>query len=162
VIAVFDTSPLHYLVLIGEIDLLPQLFHGAVIPPAVRSELAAPGAPERVRAWIERPPDWLRVRDAPDEPHRALAGLHRGERAAIQLAQTLAADILVLDDKAARAAATALGIRITGLLGILDLAAQRGLVRLSPTVDRLRSTSFRATPSLLHSLLGLDPGERGT
>jgi len=154
VIAVFDTSPLHYLVLIGEIDLIPQLLPRALIPPVVRSELAAPGAPDPVRSWIERPPHWLQIREAKGEPDSAVAGLHRGERAVIQLAREVAADLVVLDDKAARSVASALGMRITGLLGILDLAAQRGLVDLPAAVDRLRSTSFRVAPSLLHSLLG--------
>jgi len=105
-------------------------------------------------AGIERSPAWLEIREAMGETHRGLAGLHRGERAAIQLAYELAADLLVLDDKAARAAASALGFRITGLLGILDLAGRRGLVDFPAAVDRLRSTSFRASPSLLRSLLG--------
>jgi predicted nucleic acid-binding protein len=42
VIAAADTSPLCYLVLIGEIDLLPALFAEVVIPPGVAAELADP------------------------------------------------------------------------------------------------------------------------
>jgi predicted nucleic acid-binding protein len=38
-IAVADTSPLCYLILIGEIDLLPKLFDRVLLPEAVRTEL---------------------------------------------------------------------------------------------------------------------------
>ena len=38
-IIVSDTSPINYLVLIGEIELLPKLFGKVVIPQAVLDEL---------------------------------------------------------------------------------------------------------------------------
>ncbi len=37
--AVFDTSPLCYLILIGETDVLPALFSEILIPEAVADEL---------------------------------------------------------------------------------------------------------------------------
>ena len=39
-IAVADTSPICYLILIGEIDLLPKLYTEVLVPPAVVEELA--------------------------------------------------------------------------------------------------------------------------
>ena len=55
VIAVADASPLHYLILIGHIDLLPTLFSRILVPPAVLNELRHPQAP-RARARVgERP-----------------------------------------------------------------------------------------------------------
>lgn len=38
-IAVTDTSPLRYLILIGEIDLLPKFFSQVLVPQAVLDEL---------------------------------------------------------------------------------------------------------------------------
>ena len=35
-IVVADTTPLNYLVLIDQVDLLPRLFGGILIPPAVQ------------------------------------------------------------------------------------------------------------------------------
>lgn len=157
--AVFDTSPLHYLVLVANVDLVPLVFDRVLIPPEVLTELEAAGAPDAVREWAGRLPDWVEIRQAPGDPGRALDGLHVGERAAIHLARSIAADVVVLDDKAARTAALSLGLQITGLLGVLDLAAARGLVDLPAAVDRLRRTSFRATPALLQSLLAGHAGE---
>ncbi len=48
-IVVSDTSPLSYLVLIEEVEVLPAIFGRVVIPPAVVEELQAPGAPDAVK-----------------------------------------------------------------------------------------------------------------
>jgi predicted nucleic acid-binding protein len=61
-IVITDTTPLNYLVLIGESELLPTLYGGVVIPAAVLMELRARGAPARVREWATSPPDRYRPR----------------------------------------------------------------------------------------------------
>lgn len=151
-IVVCDTSTICYLILIGEIDLLPRFFGTILIPPGVCSELASPGAPDEVRAWIRDAPDWLEVR-APGEPGSVDPTLHPGEREVLALAIELDADLVILDDKPARQAATDRGLPLTGLLGILDRAASEQEIDLRATVRRLRQTSFRAAPSLLKALL---------
>ena len=55
-IAVADTSPICYLVLIGEIDLLPKLFSQVLAPPAVIAELLHEDAPDAVRGWAANLP----------------------------------------------------------------------------------------------------------
>jgi predicted nucleic acid-binding protein len=40
-VVVADTSPINYLVLIGQIDLLTRLYKRILIPPAVLAELKA-------------------------------------------------------------------------------------------------------------------------
>lgn len=44
-IVVSDTSPICYLLLIGEIDLLPQLYGQMLIPQVVQQELADERSP---------------------------------------------------------------------------------------------------------------------
>src|SRR5713226_866375 len=68
-IIVADTSPVNYLILIKEIEILPKIYGHAVIPQAVHAELQCSPAPELVRAWIGDLPSWLEVRTpiaAPD------------------------------------------------------------------------------------------------
>jgi predicted nucleic acid-binding protein len=48
-IIVSDTSPINYLILIGQIDLLPALFKQIVIPEAVYDELSDSAAPQLVQ-----------------------------------------------------------------------------------------------------------------
>src|SRR3979490_1559878 len=69
--------------------------------------------------------------------------LDEGERAAILLATQIGADLLLIDDRDGVNVARSKGFAVTGTLGILDLAATRGLIRLNEAVEHLKNTSFR-------------------
>jgi predicted nucleic acid-binding protein len=64
-LVIADTGPINYLVLIGNVDLLPVLFEKVILPSAVEAELADPDAPPSVRNWIADPPAWLDVQETP-------------------------------------------------------------------------------------------------
>jgi predicted nucleic acid-binding protein len=49
---------------------------------------------------------------------------------------------------------------VTGTLGVLDLAAQRGLIDLAQAFTRLKATSFRYRQGLLDALLAQRPEEK--
>ena len=99
---VADTSPISYLTLIGCLDVLPALFGAVEIPEAVAAELSAPDAPPSVSQLAAQTPAWLAVHPVLPKTDPALSRLHAGERDAILLAEQLNADLLVLDEKAAR------------------------------------------------------------
>jgi len=61
-IVVADTSPLNYLILIHEIEILCKLYGRVLIPPAVQAELLHPHSPSVVSSWMQNPPTWLEVR----------------------------------------------------------------------------------------------------
>ena len=61
VVVVSDTSPLNYLILIGEVDILAVLYERVLIPETVFRELQHPRTPSSVREWIEQAPAWLEV-----------------------------------------------------------------------------------------------------
>jgi predicted nucleic acid-binding protein len=84
-IVVADTSPINYLLLIGQIDLLPQLFQEIIIPEIVRDEMLDPGAPLALQQWIACPPSWLKIQ-AVSVIADDLSTLDPGEQAAITLA----------------------------------------------------------------------------
>lgn len=153
-LVVADTGPLHYLVLIGHIDLIPALFETVFVPSEVRDELSRAETPPEVRAWIGRPPAWITVVPAlaatadPD-----LLRIDRGERAAIVLADSLKVDAILMDDRAGVAAAKARGFAVVGTLGILDAAARHGHVDLPQALARLRKTTFRRKDELFDALL---------
>jgi predicted nucleic acid-binding protein len=148
-----NTSPINYLILIGHINLLPELFQQIIIPQAVYSELSDASAPSPVQTWIATPPDWLKIQPVSQPSDAILDLLDPGERAAILLAQELNADLLLLDDMKARRTATERGLAITGILGILDQAATMKLIDLPAAVQNLQSTSFWASDSLFQKLL---------
>lgn len=152
-IVVSNTSPINYLILIDHIHLLPELFQQIVIPEAVYNELSDASAPALVQSWIATPPDWLKIQPVNQPSDEIVDTLDPGEREAILLAQSLNANLLLLDDMKARRAAVEKGLVITGILGILDQAATMKRLDLSTAVQSLQSTSFWASDSLFQKLL---------
>jgi predicted nucleic acid-binding protein len=162
-LVIADTGPVNYLILIGSIDLLPALFEKVILPSAVRAELSDPDAPPSVRNWIADPPVWLDVHETPScqFDQASVEGLDEGETAAIALAVSLDADLLLMDERKGVMVARGKGLRVTGTLGVLDLGAQRGLVNFGQAVNRLRRTTFRFPEALLDSLIKKHAQQRG-
>jgi predicted nucleic acid-binding protein len=127
-LVVADSGPLNYLVLIETIDVLPRLFEQILVPTAVYDELAHADAPPPVRAFVAHKPAWLEVRSNPDLSETIGSILDEGERAAIALATSIGADLILMDDRSGVEVARRHGLTVTGTLGVLDLAARRGLV----------------------------------
>ena len=122
-IVIADSTPLHYLILIRQTDLLPRLFDRILIPPAVFDELQQQGTPDLVRRWLVTAPSWLQVHALRSPPDPALDYLDAGEREAIALAEEVQADQLLLDDADARREATRRSLPFIGTLGVLREAA---------------------------------------
>jgi predicted nucleic acid-binding protein len=149
---VSDTSPINYLVLIELQDLLPALFEHVLIPGAVLRELQSPEAPQEIRRWMASRPNWLEFREVTSTPAE-LRQLDDGEREAIALAQTTGTTLILLDEKKGRQAARECGLSVAGTLGVIDLAARRGLVSLLDALKNLERTSFRASPQLIRAII---------
>ena len=98
------------------------------------------------------PPPWLIVQAVP-VIDTTLSSLDLGEQVAITLAQTLSADLLIIDERLGRQIARERGISIIGTLGILDDAASQGLVDLSDSISRLQKTNFRISRRIIQALL---------
>ncbi len=152
---VADTSPLNYLLLIGEIRILPVLFERVLIPPAVKDEMQHPGAPPVVSAWAWALPSWIEVVSPGNFPFSVepKLDLGAGELEAIALAQIQNADFVALDDGAARQFARRQGLVLSGTLGILERAAQAGLLNLPLALEKLQNTSFYLSPALAEAIL---------
>lgn len=150
-----DTGPINYLVLIGHIDLLPELFAKVILPAAVQSELTSRRAPSAIRRWAESAPVWIEILDEPEPQFddALLKGIDSGEKAAILSAIATQADLLLMDDRRGVRAAERLGLNVTGTLGVLDLAAHRGLIDFKEAVRLLRGTNFRIPEVLVDTLL---------
>jgi predicted nucleic acid-binding protein len=118
-IAVTDTSPICYLILIGEVELLPKLFNQVLVPHAVIAELLHDDAPEAVRAWASNLPSWIAVRESPAGSTTGMEKLQTGEQGAILLAQSIQADMVLIDEKSARRVAADRGLRVTGTLAVV-------------------------------------------
>jgi predicted nucleic acid-binding protein len=153
---VSNTTPLNYLVLINEAAVLHEVYGRIVIPQAVIDELQHDETPAIVRQWTVNRPEWLEVRQISMAHDVALEELGAGEREAIGLAEQLGASAIILDERAARQEAARRGLLVTGTLGVLDKAAERGLLDLGEAFERLRQTTFRASQELYQRFLDRD------
>lgn len=159
-IVISDTSAITNLAAIQHLQLLPQLYNQVTIPKAVYRELAEIDPP--VPGTLEvQTVSWLEVKQVTNyavvERLRVEVKLDPGECEAIALALELKADLLLIDERRGRAEANRLGVRITGLLGILVEAKQKNLiVAVKPLMDALIATSdFRVSLTLYDQILDI-------
>ncbi|MGA9771214.1 MAG: DUF3368 domain-containing protein [Blastocatellia bacterium] len=150
-IVVSDTTPINYLILIDQINLLKNLYEHVIIPEAVIEEMQRSQTPEKVRQWVSSQPDWIEVRQT--NISDTTLNLGAGERAAILLAKELGADLILMDDRKGRQAALDRGLVVLGTLAVLVTAAKREMIDLPTALRQLLKTSFRAPADLIQSLL---------
>jgi len=114
-IVVADTSPLNYLILIDQAELLAALFRGVLLPPAVVTELEHPRTPEKVRAWMANPPAWISSRAIHSAPPTQLMSLDLGVRSTLGILER-AARLGRVDFRAALSKLEATNFRISPAL----------------------------------------------
>ncbi len=136
------------MLLVGKIFVLPELLGKVIIPSAVFQELQADKTPDIVKEFIENLPEWLEVRQAQFLFDITLDKLDAGEREAIVLAEELNADVLVMDERSGREAALKRNLPVVGTLGLLERAAEKGLIDFSATLQELKSNGFFMSPAL--------------
>jgi uncharacterized protein len=148
---VVNTSPLIALERIGRLHLFRELFGEVTRPQAVADELHAGRERYGLSDDLERA-EWILTE--PDPPEMVLRReLGAGETAAVSLAHASGADLVVLDDLQARLVAQGLGLTVTGTLGILLAAQQKGLLDDLPgALKRLQDAGFRISTELLKTI----------
>jgi uncharacterized protein len=147
--AVFDTSSLIFLDLLGYIPLLQELYQ-VVVPEAVSEELSVhPGSPVSgvvSLGWVvHRAPGPESVRRVRCEPPT----VGRGEREVIALGLELSCPVM-LDDRKARLRARRVGLEMTGTLGVLLRLHRIGLAwrGIEEDLRLLEEAGMRISPDL--------------
>jgi predicted nucleic acid-binding protein len=141
-----DTGPIIGLAKIDLLFLLDQIASEVLIPPMVHRELMGKAGSET--AQIDKAlRDFLKVADLkPLTPavEKAISALDEGEREVIGLASTTSGHVLTLmDDRAGREAAAKLNIPVSGLVGILLFAKEKGIVKkIGPLLLELRDKRY--------------------
>ena len=156
-IIVSDTTPLHYLILIDEAELLPSLFDEIIVPSAVLQELSHERTPEKVFDWIQNRPAWVQIKSAPEDVVRKITGLGKGETEAIAIAIEENADAVLMDDKKAIREARVRGLTVITMFGILELASAKNFIDLAVTLDKISKTNFRLpSKEIIEEILSRD------
>ena len=155
--AVCDTGPLIALAKVERLSLLTPLFGEIFIPPSVYHELLAKSGPD-VGHLQGALADFLQIASAPDYPpavRAVTAALDDGESDAIALAYELGT-LLVVDERAGRAAARRLNVPVTGVVGVLLRAKQQNLeAAVRPVLERLRRKGYWLSDDLVAAALRL-------
>jgi predicted nucleic acid-binding protein len=85
-------------------------------------------------------------------------GLGAGESEVIELAISLENVIVVIDEKKGRAAAVAAGLRVTGTVGVLLEARERGHIHsVGLLLQNMRDSGFRISNSIFAEATAGDP-----
>jgi uncharacterized protein len=152
---VCNTSPLILLAKIGRLDTLIRLYREPMIPKAVEDELRAKPGQENDQAKAFLKEGKLQLRRVNE---KTLAGipvdLGRGEREAIALALDAGADLVILDDLKGRIVARDKGLSVTGTVGVLIEAKERGFITsLRPEIDRLIEARMWVSEVFYHRIL---------
>jgi len=132
---------------VGLAHVLPKLFDQVLIPCEVANEMRHPKAPQAVRDFLAAPPAWLHIRSP--QTMLTLPQLDAGEAAAISLAVETSS-ILLIDEQDGRAAALEHGLQIVGAIGVLERAANEGLITdLQQVHQKIRTLRFHVSDAIL-------------
>lgn len=141
---VSDTSCIILLKKINQLNLLKQLFGKIIITREVEEELSGVL------------PDFFKIQNAKDPNYMKILRtfLDKGEASVIALALQQEDCLLIIDEYKGRKEAKSLGIKITGTLGVLLLAKEKGLIKeLKPLMDQIKNTNFRINELLIRKVL---------
>lgn len=142
--AVADTSAVILLAKVERLAILRELYGEVYVPPAVAAELRAKRdvASQEVEGFIGMP-GCIRHPQNAALVQALSADLGIGEAEAIALATEVPDGLLIMDNSEGRRVARELGLRVTGLLGVLIEAKARGLISaISPLLDQLVAEGF--------------------
>ena len=143
-VVICNTSPIQYLYQADMMELLPALTGQVYVPEAVVAELEE-GRRRNVLLPTLEDLSWLIVRPVRDQTLLPLVThLGDGEKEVLALGLETQDALLLLDDRDARRYAQTLELEISGTLGLLLRAKERGILdAVRPVLDRLQALQFR-------------------
>ena len=137
---VTNTTPLVALAVgTGSLDILRILYDRVVVPREVDDEIHAIGSDAPGVAAFDRA-GWLERLGAPTAITPYLRNtLDRGEASVIQIALDLQIPLVCIDESVGRRVARLSGLTLTGSIGVLIKARQRGYeVSIPQAIERMR------------------------
>jgi uncharacterized protein len=155
-IVVSNTSPILCLAITNHIDILEKLYPRIIIPTAVYEELTRIISKHQQLQFVKEY-SWIEKWDIKDQPFAKslMLELDEGEAEAIALSLEIKADLLLIDEKIGRRAASHFNLKYIGLLGVLLDAKRKGhVVSVKSTLDDVISEAgFWISKQLYHSFL---------
>lgn len=152
---IVNNTPLAALWSIGHLELLRDLYEEVLIPKAVYEEFLAKERTKRQK--VLQKAGWIKSTPL-SNPRQALiyVGLDRGESEVLALADELSARLIIMDERRGRRYAKRLGLPLTGTLGVLLAAKDKGLIMaIAPLIDALLEKGLYLTSEIVSKALDL-------
>lgn len=152
---IVNSTPLIALCHAGMLGVLKEVYGRIIIPQAVYDEVTA--KPDSACIQIKNNTDWIQVETITDVSDRKMykAKLHAGEVDVMILAQSEPkADLVVIDDNAAKKTAKYLGLTVTGTIGVLLKAKKMGAISsVKEAISKLQGNGFYISDTILEMAL---------
>jgi predicted nucleic acid-binding protein len=152
---VVNTTPLIALSHVGRLDILKEMYGEILIPNAVYRELSAK-AESVCKIAVDSSLDWILVKEIKNQMAKSMykSQLHEGEVEVMILAKEINADVVIIDDANAKKHAKYLELPVTGTLGVLVKAKQKGYVdELKPLLLRMVENGIYISQGLIEVCL---------
>lgn len=151
---IVNSTPLIVLGNIGNLDILRELYEEINIPKAVLEEITNKN--DNAKLNLLQNLNWIKVLEVEDKRNRKMyqSKLHDGEVEVMMLANEISADLLIIDDNAAKKTAKFLGFAVTGTLGvILKAKAEKVINEVRPILNKMLKKGFYVSPKVLEMVL---------
>ena len=157
---IVNSTPLIILSNINHLDLLKKIYSDIYIPEAVFNEVTE--KEDSACQQIKNNMGWIHVCKITNESQKRMyqAKLHAGEVEVMILAQEKPeADLVILDDNAAKKTAKFLGLKVTGSLGVILKAKKMDIIKdVTSLMNQLISNGFYITKKI-YDLVKSEAGE---
>lgn len=154
-IVVSDSTILIGLAKIGKLDLLREIFSKVYIPEEVFKEVTERGK-KKPGSQVIRESWWIETKQIKDntQVNFLMASLEKGEAEVLALAKEIKADLILLDEEKARKSAVIAGFEVMGLLGLLIVAKNLGLLKeIRSSIEELKRKRFRISDKIVVEVL---------
>ena len=150
---VSNTTPLISLLKLSRLDILKDLYAEISIPFAVFQEIEAGKNKGYYQDFSKI--DWIKIIKIQDKQAlKYFLDLDAGESEAIVLATELRADLIIIDEKLGRFHARHADLKVTGTIGILIKAKNKGIIKdLKPLLYELTKKNVWISDKLIDDIL---------
>jgi predicted nucleic acid-binding protein len=153
---IVNASPLIVLAKINQVNLLSELCDEVVVPSGVVQEISFAPDNDPAKIWISNKGSTYIQNVEQVDPVIAAWDLGLGESHVMTWVYKNPGYEAILDDRAAKTAALALGIPVRGTLGVILLAKKEGKVKAArPIFEKLLQVGMRVSTGVLESALKL-------
>jgi len=152
---VSDSTVLIGLGKIGKLNLLREIFSKVYIPEEVFKEVVEKGK-DKPGSQLVKEAGWIETKPIADKTqvNFLMASLEKGEAEVLSLAKEIRADLILLDEEKARKSAAIAGFEVMGILGVLIVAKNLGLLEeIRASIEELKKKRFRISDRIVAEAL---------